>query len=174
MSKQRSHAPSDAAPVAWTWTTVDRVTGRKRRHTSFDRPYPDAYTKDVHALVYAHPDAALYSSDIADAPVITDEDIRSIWDAQFNVDLGRQQKEAIRAAIAAVVVRHLALYAHPEDAAPPTLDDILGWLSAEAEWWTGDRNCRAELTSTRRFQTNLVWASLTQWRDTGKEPRHGL
>jgi len=63
--------------------------------------------------------------------------------------------------------------AHP-DAAPPTLDDILGWLSAEAEWWAGDRNCRAELTSTRRFQTNLVWQRLTEWRDTGKEPVHGL
>ena len=51
--------PSDAAPVAWTWTTVDRVTGRERRHTSFDRPYPDAYTKDVHALVYYdHPEDA--------------------------------------------------------------------------------------------------------------------
>ncbi|KKM06153.1 hypothetical protein LCGC14_1746890 [marine sediment metagenome] len=48
----------NAAPVAWAWTTVDRVTGRERRHTSFDRPYPDAYTKDVHALVYAHPEDA--------------------------------------------------------------------------------------------------------------------
>jgi len=60
---------------------------------------------------------AALSSDAA--PVITNEDLRSIWDAQFNVDLGGKQQEAIRAAIAAVVARHLALYA-PSDAAQPT------------------------------------------------------
>ena len=60
------------------------------------------------------------------------------------------------------------------DAAPPTLDDILQWLSAEAEWWVGDRELRGELANTRRFQTNLVWHRLTEWRDTGKEPKHGL
>ena len=53
------------------------------------------------------------------APVITDEDLRSIWDAQFNVGLGGKQQEAIKAAIAAVVARHRALYA-PSDAAQPT------------------------------------------------------
>ena len=65
---------------------------------------------------------AALSSDAA--PVITNEDLRSIWDAQFNVDLGGKQQEAIRAAIAAVVARHLALYA-PSDAAP------VAWLAED-------------------------------------------
>ena len=64
--------------------------------------------------------------------------------------------------------------AHPSDAAPPSLDDILGWLSAEAEWWVGDRRQNSEEGNTRRFQTNLVWQRLVSWRDTGKEPNHGL
>ncbi|KKM77999.1 hypothetical protein LCGC14_1364270, partial [marine sediment metagenome] len=68
---------------------------------------------------------AALSSDAA--PVITNEDLRSIWDAQFNVDLGGKQQEAIRAAIAAVVARHLALYA-PSDAAP------VAW---RWRWWPG-------------------------------------
>ena len=59
------------------------------------------------------------------APVITDEDLRSIWDAQFNVDIGGPQKEAIRAAIAAVVARHLALYAHPKDAPPEVTEEMI-------------------------------------------------
>ncbi len=50
----------------------------------------------------------------------------------------------------------------------PTLDDILRWLSAEAEWWARARD------GSRRYQTNLVWHRLTEWRDTGKEPKHGL
>ena len=62
----------------------------------------------------------------------------------------------------------------PSDAAPPNLDDILGWLSVEAEWWAGDRSLRGEHANTRRFQTNLVWQRLADWRDTGKEPQHGL
>ena len=49
-------------------------------------------------------------SSTAPPVIITDEDLRSIWDAQFNVDIGGPQKEAIRAAIAAVVSRHLVLY----------------------------------------------------------------
>ena len=48
--------------------------------------------------------------------VITDEELRSVWNAQF-VDLGQPQIDSIKAAIAAVVTRHLA---HPEDTPPST------------------------------------------------------
>jgi len=61
----RAAPASDAAqPVAWAWITVDRVTGFERRHTSFSRPCRDAYTKDVRALVYAHPDISPDRHDI--------------------------------------------------------------------------------------------------------------
>lgn len=46
-------------------------------------------------------------------PEITEADLGSIWDAQF-VGLGTPQIESIKAAIAAVVARHLALAAAPE------------------------------------------------------------
>ena len=54
----------------------------------------------------------------------------------------------------------------------PTLDEILGWLWRESEWWwsAGDRTGEC---NTRRFQTNLIWERLTKWRDTGTEPKHG-
>lgn len=39
--------------------------------------------------------------------VITDADLKSVWNAQFT-DLGMAQVDAIKAAIAAVVERHLA------------------------------------------------------------------
>ena len=80
---------SDAAqPVAWTWTTIDRVTGSKRRHTSFDKPCPDAYTRDVCALVYAHPE------DAPEGPRrVTDEMIRAalateLEDGPISQDIG--------------------------------------------------------------------------------------
>jgi len=41
------------------------------------------------------------------AVVVTDADVQSVWNAQF-VDLGGAQIESIKAAIAAVVARHLA------------------------------------------------------------------
>ena len=41
--------------------------------------------------------------------IVTDEELKSVWDAQFDVDMGGPQREAIRAAIAAVVVAHTAL-----------------------------------------------------------------
>ncbi len=58
------------------------------------------------------------------------------------------------------------------DAAPPTLDDILRWLVKEAAHWEGARP--EGLDIQRRYQTNLVWHRLTEWRDTGTEPNHGL
>ncbi len=41
-------------------------------------------------------------------PEITDADLQSVWNAQF-VGLGAPQRESIKAAIAAVVARHLTL-----------------------------------------------------------------
>ena len=78
-----AHPATDAAqPVAWTWTTVDRVTGSKRRHTSFDTPYRDAYTKDVRALVYAHPeDAPNYSSGPRDSDHVYKDGVLQSEDA---------------------------------------------------------------------------------------------
>ena len=56
----------------------------------------------------------------------------------------------------------------------PTLADILSWLSAEGEWWVRGRRQESTEGRTRRYQTNLVWQRLVEWRDTGVEPKHGL
>ena len=64
--------------------------------------------------------------------------------------------------------------AHPSDAAPPSLDDVLQWLGVESEWWAGDVRVDERTAANRQFQTNLVWQRLTEWRDTRTEPKHGL
>lgn len=87
------------------------------------------------------------------------------------VGIMRQKVRALQIAVQAREAMIVSAYVATD--APPTLDDILRWLSTEAEWWCGDLG-HQKAADYRRFQTNLIYTRLCEWRDAGKEPKHGL
>ncbi len=56
----------------------------------------------------------------------------------------------------------------------PDLNDVLRWLGGEAGHWRGRPDDEQNVGQLRYYQTNVISRRLMDWRDTGREPAHGL